>query len=112
MEEGSVHLRVIKTLAIVPEGAVVSYGQLADLCGLPGRARLIGKCLREINEPINWHRVLRADGKIAFPEDSEKSFEQKQRLTEEGVIVLKGRVNMIKFCWKPDLHIVLSELKY
>lgn len=108
----AVQSRVGKTLSYVPSGHVISYGQLADLCGLPGRARMMGKCLREINIDCNWHRVLRSDGKIAFPAGSEKAEEQRQRLTAEGVVVKNNRVNMRKFAWMPDLHTILVELKY
>ena len=45
MPEVAVQFRVEKTLSFVPEGCVISYALLADLCGLPGRARMMGKCL-------------------------------------------------------------------
>ena len=38
--------RIEAILALIPAGRVVSYGQVADLAGLPGRARLVGKVLR------------------------------------------------------------------
>merc|ERR1712187_1022806 len=98
----AVQSRVEKTLSLVPEGQVISYALLADLCGLPGRARMMGKSLREI----------RADGKIAFPAGSDKADEQRERLAEEGVVVKNYRVNMAKFGWKPDLHTILVELEY
>jgi len=112
MPDGAVQFRVEKTLSFVPSGHVVSYGLLADLCGFPGRARMMGKCLKEINVDCNWHRVLRSDGKIAFPAGSEKAEEQRQRLTAEGVIVKNYRINMKKFGWEPDLHTILVELEY
>lgn len=48
MVNKAVTLRVEKTLSLVPKGSVISYGALADLSGLPGRARLMGKCLRKL----------------------------------------------------------------
>lgn len=112
MPNEAVQSRVEKTLSLVPEGQVISYALLADLCGLPGRARMMGKYLREINADCHWHRVLRADGKIAFPAGSDKADEQRERLAEEGVVVKNYRVNMTKFGWKPDLHTILVELEY
>jgi methylated-DNA-protein-cysteine methyltransferase-like protein len=41
---------------------------------------------------LPWHRVLRSDGRIAFPPDSEGFAEQIQRLRAEGVVVVAGRV--------------------
>ncbi|WDT86137.1 MULTISPECIES: MGMT family protein [unclassified Alteromonas] len=112
MVNPDVYQRVEKTLRVVPRGVVVSYGQLADLSGLPGRARLIGKCLQELKGEHNWHRVVRADGKIAFPSGSDKAHEQRERLLIEGVIVKNNRISMQKFGWRPDLHTILTELTY
>lgn len=112
MQNESVYHRVEKTLNVVPSGVVVSYGLLADLSGLPGRARLMGKCLQTIGGEHNWHRVVRADGKIAFPEGSDKANEQRERLLSEGVMVKNNRINMKKFGWKPDLHTILAKLAF
>lgn len=97
---------------MVPVGYVVSYGQLADLAGLPGRARLIGKCLKNTEHSVNWHRVLRADGKIAFPADSDKAQEQQSLLQKEGIVVSRYRVNMNVYRWNPDLYTLLAKLTY
>ena len=112
MVNKAVTLRVEKTLSLVPKGSVISYGALADLSGLPGRARLMGKCLQEIKVDCNWHRVLRADGKIAFPVGSDHAEVQRERLLSEGVNVNNNRVNMKKVAWSPDLHTILAKLKY
>jgi methylated-DNA-protein-cysteine methyltransferase-like protein len=41
---------------------------------------------------LPWHRVLRSDGRIAFPPDHAAFAEQAQRLRAEGVVVQDGRV--------------------
>ncbi|WP_420934388.1 MGMT family protein [Alteromonas sp. A081] len=112
IEKNAIKLRVEKTLSLVPSGKVVSYGQLADLCGLPGRARLMGKYLRLLDGQHNWHRVLRANGKIAFPFDSELGREQSARLLMEGVLVKNGGVSIKDYGWQPDLYTVLFTLEY
>jgi hypothetical protein len=43
---------------------------------------------------LPWHRVVRADGRIAFPPDSKGFREQQRRLRAEGVRVTTGRVRM------------------
>ncbi|MGH8030681.1 MAG: hypothetical protein ACREO3_12200, partial [Arenimonas sp.] len=45
---------------------------------------------------LPWHRVLRSDGRIAFPPDSPDFTEQVQRLRAEGVVVDKGRVRGLR----------------
>ena len=67
-----------------PTGRVVSYGQVADLAGLPGRARLVGKVLRETDKVLPWHRVLGAAGTISLPKGSAGFDKQAGLLQEEG----------------------------
>ena len=95
--------RTEATLALTPAGRVVSYGQVADLAGLPGRARLVGKVLRETDKTLPWHRVLGAGGTLSLPKGSAGFDEQVGRLQEEGVPVIGGRVRMGEWQWQPDL---------
>ncbi|MCV2885907.1 MGMT family protein [Aestuariibacter sp. AA17] len=105
--------RIHETVNCVPLGYVVSYGQLADLAGLPGRARMVGKLLSsDESTPLPWHRVLRADGKIAFPPASHFAQLQRDKLQEEGVAVINFGVNMRMFQWQPDLAELLHRLKF
>lgn len=84
---------ILKAIRAVPRGQVAGYGEIARRAGLPGRARLVARVLRENEDPqLPWHRVLRSDGRIAFPEGSHHYREQSQRLRAEGVQVVKGRV--------------------
>ncbi|MDP5291175.1 MGMT family protein [Oceanimonas sp. CHS3-5] len=106
-------LAILELLALVPSGTVVSYGQLADLAGLPGRARLVGKVLRDADtQALPWHRVVAANGTISLPADSEAASEQRQRLLAEGVTFTGKRVNMKQHNWQPDLAAILMLLKY
>ena len=74
-------------------GSVAGYGVIARRAGLPGRARLVARLLSNNEDPtLPWHRILRSDGRIAFPADSEGYAEQIQRLRAEGVAVEAGRV--------------------
>ncbi|MGB5853946.1 MAG: MGMT family protein [Oceanisphaera sp.] len=105
--------QILKLLALVPYGCVVSYGQLADLAGLPGRARLVGRTLRTHNtEHLPWHRVIGAGGRLSLPKGSPAWREQKQRLLSEGV-TFKGNavsgnyVAMAQHQWQPDLAAML-----
>lgn len=58
-------------------------------------ARLVARVLAQNEDrKLPWHRILRADGRIAFPPDSPGFAEQSQRLRAEGVDVRNGRVRM------------------
>jgi methylated-DNA-protein-cysteine methyltransferase-like protein len=94
--------RILAAVRAIPRGQVAGYGEVARRAGLPGRARLAAKALSGNPDPrLPWHRVLRSDGRIAFPEGSEGFREQARRLRAEGVKVENGRVRMPKA--GPDL---------
>lgn len=101
-----------QTVLLVPRGRVASYGQVADLAGLPGRARLVGKALQCSAGDIPWHRIVRSSGQIAFPAGCEQAERQKGLLQEEGVMVLNNRVKLADFQWHPDLAEMLFHLQY
>jgi len=79
----------------IPRGSVSTYGAVARAAGLPGRARLAGRALRESPKEMKlpWHRVVGAGGKIVFPRTSLNHREQTRRLRAEGVVVKAGRVS-------------------
>lgn len=82
----------------IPAGSVATYGQIAALAGLPGRARLVGKTLRELEQGtvLPWHRVIGADGRLHTCGASAR--EQARRLRAEGVLVgREGRVSLARF---------------
>lgn len=87
------HKRILDAIRAIPAGEVAGYGEVARRAGLPGRARLVARLLGQNEDPaLPWHRVLRSDGRIAFPEGSRGFREQSQRLRGEGVRVEGGRV--------------------
>lgn len=86
---------ILAAIRAVPRGQVAGYGTIAKRAGLPGRARLVARILSENDDrKLPWHRILRTDGRIAFPPDSPGYAEQSQRLRAEGVDVRNGRVRM------------------
>ena len=85
--------RIFAAIRAVPAGQVAGYGEIARRAGLPGRARMVAKLLAGNDDPgLPWHRVLRSDGRIAFPADHAAFEEQQQRLRAEGVEIRNGRV--------------------
>jgi len=101
--------RIWATIRGIPEGKVASYGQVAEIAGVPRGARQVGYALRHLprGHDVPWHRVITASGKIAFLEGSDAFREQSRRLQEEEVAILKGRVDMGKYRWQPDLDELL-----
>ena len=86
---------ILAAVRAIPAGDVAGYGEVARRAGLPGRARLAARVLACNEDPrLPWHRVLRSDGRIAFPRGSAAWLEQAARLRAEGVAVVEGRVRM------------------
>lgn len=110
--------RFFKVISLVPQGKVVSYGQVADLAGLPGRSRMVGKALREYahKEQVAWHRVVKSNGQLAALPSAEtssgKANIQTVLLREDGVAVNNQRVKMADFQWQPDTYTLLHTLNF
>ena len=93
MPDAAVADRIFAAIRAIPRGQVAGYGEIARRAGLPGRARMVARLLAGNEDAaLPWHRVLRSDGRIAFPENSRGWREQCRRLRAEGVVVEKGRV--------------------
>lgn len=79
--------RVRAVLAALRPGEVVSYGEVAARAGNPGAHRAVGHQLAAGHQP-HWWRVVRSDGTLA----ANSRGEQAQRLLDEGVLIIGGRV--------------------
>ena len=101
--------RIIETICDIPAGNVASYGQVAEIAGVPRGARQVGYTLRHLppGHDVPWHRVVQSTGRIAFPPDSPPYREQVERLVVEDVAVIGGRIDMRKYRWRPDLDELL-----
>lgn len=106
--------KIWRTIQLIPLGKVASYGQIADLAGMPKQARLVGRSLAYVPESLNvpWHRVIRSNGQIAFPAGSEQSLKQTGLLQQENIAVFNNRVKLKAFQWQPDLAEMLWKLEY
>jgi methylated-DNA-protein-cysteine methyltransferase-like protein len=97
MVETSPEGRILAAVRAIPRGEVAGYGEVARRAGLPGRARWVARLLAASDDPaLPWHRVLRSDGRIAFPAGSSQWREQVGRLRREGVEVDAGRVRAMR----------------
>jgi len=93
---------VWKVVSEIPPGHVLTYGEVARLSGNAGWARRVSQALRRAPRKMNlpWHRVINSQGKISFPEDSSGWIRQKERLEDEGVVFLKGKINLERFGYR------------
>lgn len=99
--EADARARIHLVVAAIPAGRVSTYGEIASFAGLPRRARLVGRTLSQLpaRSRLPWHRVLRADGRIAPRGGGEDV--QRRRLETEGILVHDQRVDLKKYRWQP-----------
>jgi methylated-DNA-protein-cysteine methyltransferase related protein len=88
----------------IPWGKVATYGQVADLAVLSGKARLVGYALYQVdvvNSDIPWHRVINAKGEISkSPARYGGDALQRSLLEQEGIKFNKaGKVSLQEYLW-------------
>lgn len=97
--------RIYSIIALIPEGRVATYGQIAALAGMAGQARLVGYALSSLRDvSIPWHRVINARGEIS-PRSGGSSADELQRLRLEceGIVFdSHGRIPLRNYQWQPE----------
>jgi methylated-DNA-protein-cysteine methyltransferase-like protein len=87
----------------IPRGKVATYGQVADVAGMHGSARLVGYALHASKDHhgLPWHRVLAAGGRLTLAKlDPDGAVTQRIRLEHEGVrFTGRGTVVMSAHQW-------------
>jgi len=113
MSEESEHLRVLyrriyQVVRKIPKGAVATYGQVAELAGIPGGARVAGAAMKtsKPSDRLPWQRVIgkagKLRGRIAI-HDPVGAAVQRQLLEDEGVTVAdSGLVALDVYGWLAD----------
>ena len=96
--------RVLAVVQSIPPGRVLSYGDVATLCGSPRAARAVGSALRIYGACVPWQRVINGAGSISFRGDFERATLQRELLQQEGVEVDEtwALANWPRDRWKAD----------
>ncbi len=95
---------VIQIIKEIPEGKVMTYGQIAEIAGNPRAARQVARILHTMSKKYNlpWHRVVNAKGHIALKDDEQYN-EQLFSLEAEGVeFDTAGRIDLEKYRENPS----------
>ena len=79
---------VLAVLHALRPGEVVTYGEVAEEAGWPGRARAVGRLLAAGGHGVPWWRVVTSTGRLVPGLEAEHA----RRLRREGVEVDGGRV--------------------
>src|SRR5262245_45146258 len=87
----------------IPRGRVATYGQIAELAGIPGQPRRVGYALSALpaNSGVPWQRVINAKGEISARSKRSSEALQRRLLKQEGVAFdREGRVSLTRFQWQ------------
>jgi methylated-DNA-protein-cysteine methyltransferase-like protein len=97
------HARIHAVVRRIPRGRVATYGQVAELAGLPGAARLVGYALAALGPEsrVPWQRVVNARGTVSPRSEPWAELEQRRRLEREGVHFGRdGRIDLARHAWQ------------
>ncbi|PMB53705.1 methyltransferase [Fischerella thermalis CCMEE 5201] len=102
----STYDEIYKIVCQIPQGRVATYGQVADLAQLYGKARLVGYALYRVDtvsSNIPWHRVVNAKGEISHsPLRHGGDYRQRILLEQEGIqFSPEGKINLREYLWQP-----------
>src|SRR5438105_1479363 len=96
------YARIYSVVKRIPRGRVATYGQVAKLAGLPGRARQVGYALHALTgaTAVPWQRVVNAHGAISL-HPATGGITQRLLLEKEGVrFDARGRIALAAFRWR------------
>jgi methylated-DNA-protein-cysteine methyltransferase-like protein len=105
------YARIYAVVRRIPRGRVATYGQVAELAGLPGHARQVGYALHALcaGTAVPWHRVVNAAGSCSLRTVPGADLEQRLRLEQEGVrFDARGRVPLARVRWRPAVGLLSS----
>jgi methylated-DNA-protein-cysteine methyltransferase related protein len=101
----SSYARIYAVVRRIPRGRVATYGQVAELAGLPGQARQVGYALHALPSAtaLPWHRVVNAAGGCSPRAVPGGELTQRLLLEREGVrFNVRGRLSLEKVRWQPS----------
>lgn len=93
--------RVYAIVSQIPSGRVMTYGQIAALCGHPRAARIVGGVAHYGDPNLPWQRVVNKKGGLAvgYPGGV---VGHRQHLEAEGIEVSDDfRIDVDHLLWQP-----------
>ena len=93
--------RVEALVAQIPRGRVMTYGQLAALCGNARAARIVGGIAHFGDPELPWQRVVNKQGGLAAGYPGGRNG-HRQVLEDEGVVLTDDKVDVAQLLWGPE----------
>ena len=91
--------KILAYLRKIPQGRVVTYGQIAAAVGDPKLARAVGNALHRNpdGEKYPCYKVVHGDGSLCEAFVFGGANEQQRRLEADGILVTNNKVNLKKY---------------
>lgn len=100
--EADFRQRVEALVAQIPRGRVMTYGQLAALCGNARAARIVGGIAHFGDPALPWQRVVNKQGGLASGYPGGRAG-HRQVLQSEGIAVSdEFKVDITRLLWLPN----------
>lgn len=99
--------RVEAIVAQIPRGRVMTYGQIAALCGNARAARIVGGVAHFGNPELPWQRVVNKAGGLAggYPGGRQAHAEH---LQSEGILVDDNYIVKVhQLLWSPEHEVTI-----
>src|SRR3972149_8916380 len=99
--------KIIRIVNLIPEGKVVSYGQVALMAGVPRGAPQVGWILHEHGDDGPWWRVINNSGRISIKSPDHSPIVQKEKLEADEIPVGENlEIDIEKYRWRPSQEIL------
>lgn len=101
--DGEFKKQVYGLVAQIPPGRVMTYGQIAALCGAAWAAWEVGQIAHTGPADLPWQRVVNKQGGLAVGWPGGGRAVHRTLLEAEGVVVSGDyKVDVAKLLWNPD----------
>lgn len=101
---------VHQIVATIPVGKVATYGQVAEMAGMPGAAQEVGHIMSRVKAEQNLpcHRVVNKAGTMSPEFVFGGQERQRALLEEEGVLFAgNGHIDMVRHQWRENEQLTL-----
>jgi methylated-DNA-protein-cysteine methyltransferase-like protein len=104
INESKYRERVYEIVRKIPDGRVMTYGQIAEILGEGYTPRTIGYVMHAADtEKIPWQRVINSQGACSTGKLTMPINIQQKILEDEGIkFNEKGRCDLKNYLWSPD----------
>ncbi len=95
--------RVEALVGQIPRGKIMTYGQIAAMCGNARAARIVGGIAHFGDPNLPWQRVVNKQGGLAAGWPNGGRAAHRRALEADGVVVSDDEtVNVAELLWNPD----------